>query len=403
MTTDFSTTGNTDPGSTEEQGPGRQRMPASGDSRPAGRSGLALVTDVITPHPDQDSGSMDTMYYIRMLQILGYRVVFCPYNLLHDGQYTIALQKLGVECLSAPYTRSLPQHLADSGYEYDLILLNRAQHVSGIIPEVRQLSGKAKLVFNTVDLHYLREQRQAELENSGELLEKSRESRERELGIMRRCDATIVISEAERQMIQEEDPGIRLFAIPYIREVIDPLPDFASRHDIVFIGGFGFEPNRDAALYFVNEIWPKVRNRLPGVSFLIIGSNMPETIIRLEENPGVEILGYVERLTPILKRCRLSVAPLRYGAGIKGKIGTSITHGVPCVVTSIAAEGMGLAPGENIMIADDETSFANAIFDAYTDSQLWNTLSRNGLEYFKANFSFARGLERFESLLNTIS
>ena len=118
--------------------------------------------------------------------------------------------------------------------------------------------------------------------------------------------------------------------------------------------------------------------------------------------PGIEILGFVENITPIFNRCRLSVAPLRYGAGIKGKVGTSLSHGVPCVATPVAAEGMGLQHGVNVMIGADAASFAASVVAAYQDEVLWDELSANGLKLFEEHYSFARGLERLGKLLESV-
>ena len=311
-------------------------------ARERGVQQRALIVDVTTPMPDKDSGSIDTMQYVRMLQALGYKVVFCPHDLLHAGRYTRDLQEMGVECLYRPQVPSLEAHLEDVGGHYDLVMLERVHHAAEHIGVVRRLCPKAKVLFNTVDLHYIREERQAKVEESETLAEQARRTKALEYALMRQSDATIVISGAEREIVAGEAPDVRVAAIPYVRELVGSPLSYEQRRDLVFIGGFLFPPNVDAVRYFVAEIWPRVRAALPDVRFLVVGSNVPDELLELGREPGVDVLGYVEHLSPILIRCRLSVAPLRFGGGIKGKVGTSLSHGLPCVATPVAAEGMGL-------------------------------------------------------------
>ncbi|MCB1826134.1 MAG: glycosyltransferase [Candidatus Competibacteraceae bacterium] len=362
----------------------------------------ALIVDVTTPMPDKDSGSIDTLQYIRMMQDLGFKVVFCPHDLRHAGRYTEALQRRGVECLYQPYTASLSAHLEKRGVHYDLVMLERAHHAAQHIEAVRRYCRKARVIFNTVDLHFIREERQAQIERSSELAKQARRTRELEYGVMRQSDATIVISESEGEIVRKEWPDIRVAAIPYIRETQGSAAPFHLRQGLVFIGGFLFDPNIDAVHYFVGQIWPRIRQAVPDMRFMIVGSNMPAEVVALGKEPGVDIVGYVEHLAPLFARCRLSVAPLRYGAGIKGKIGTSLSYGVPCVATPIAAEGMGLTDRSNVMIGADAEHFADAVIEAHQDEALWNRLSENGLEFMERNFSYARGLQRLGTLIDEV-
>ncbi len=368
-------------------------------ARERGVEKRALIVDVTTPMPDKDSGSIDTMQYLRMLQALGYKVVFCPHDMLMAGRYTQALQQMGVECLYRPYVPSLEAHLeAVSGY-YDLVMLERVHHAAEHLGVVRRLCPRAKVIFNTVDLHYIREERQAKVEESELLAEQARRTKALEYALMRDSDGTIVISATEREIVAQEAPEVRVAAIPYIREVVGSPLSFGERRDLVFVGGFLFPPNVDAVRYFISGIWPHVRTALPDARFLVVGSNVPDEILELAQEPGVDVLGYVEHLSPILIRCRLSVAPLRYGGGIKGKVGTSLSHGLPCVATPVAAEGMGLVDRVSAMIATDADTFAEAVIAAYRDEALWSTLSKAGLDLMREEYSFERGLERLRQLI----
>jgi len=358
----------------------------------------ALVFDWTTPQPDKDSGSIDTMNYIRMLQTLGFKVVFCPHDEDYAPHYTNVLQQQGVECLYYTYTDTSKEHLQRFGASYDLVLLHRVHFAALEIDNVRKYCRKARVLFNTVDLHYIREARQAELEQSKERANAARLTRKLEFMMMRKSSATIVISEHERAIVRRARPRVRVAAIPYMRAVADNIAPFRERRDILFVGNFRFAPNIDAVHYFLQDIWPRLRVALPDAGFLVVGGDMPEQLLALRTE-GVSLLGYVEDLTAVLDRCRITVAPLRFGAGIKGKIGTSLCHGVPCVATPLAAEGMDLMDREEIMLAADPEAFAQAIVAIYRDEALWTRVSNKGLALSRREFSFARGLEQFRKLL----
>jgi len=367
-----------------------------------GASQLVLVCDVQTPRPDHDSGSMDTANYMRMLLQLGYQIVFFPTDIRHDGPYTSFLEKMGIQALYYPMLDSLEDHLDIHGHKYDLVLLNRAQEYPDLANAISRSCSNARIIFNTVDLHFLRLQRQAELENSASLFEKSRQYKEHELNIMRLSHAAIVISATEKKLLEREMPDQKIVHIPFIREIQPAESHFSNRRDIIFIGGFAHPPNVDAIHYFVDNIWQAIRAELPDVNLLVVGSNTPESILELGRTSGIDVLGFVENVSPLLHRCRLSIAPLRYGAGIKGKVGTSLAHGLPCVASPVAAEGMGLTHNRDIMIASTDQEFSESVISTYKEEDFWKKVSQNGINLMHDQYSFSAGLERFEALIDGI-
>ncbi len=362
-----------------------------------------LIIDATTPTPDMDSGSVDAVYLMKILQRLGYMVTFAPDDFVYKDKYTKELCGLGVHCINRDVFPSLEIYIELYGHCFDLIFLSRVSCAARYITDIRRFCPRAKVLFNTVDLHYLREARRAELEGSAVLAGQASETKAMELMAIEKCDATIVISEAEREMIKLELPAANVAAIPYVREVRGCRVPFSERRDIVFVGGFLHLPNIDAATYFVHKIWPMVRKELPDVQFQIVGSNMPREVKSLESEPGVVIRGYVPAIEPVMDQCRLTVAPLRYGAGIKGKIATSLSCGVPCVATPVAVEGMRLSDRRDVLIAAGEQQFAAAVAEAYRDEALWNALSERGLHFVADHFSFERGVERIRELLDSVS
>ena len=255
-------------------------------------------------------------------------------------------------------------------------------------------------IFNTVDLHFLRMQRQAEIEDSEPLRREAFRYKEIELALMKKADKTIILSEVESGLLLNEGVAEeKLYIVPLIREIPGRNNAFNKRKDIVFVGGFQHTPNVDAIFYFCNEIWPLIRHRLKTVKLYIIGSNMPDSIKQLEI-PGVCPVGFVQDLSDYFDNSRLSVAPLRYGAGLKGKVGASLAYGLPCVATSTAVEGSGLRDKEHVLVADDPETFTNKVCELYGNQELWQTLSDSGLKFVSHEYSIETGRSRIMKVLD---
>ena len=370
----------------------------SGGSKPT-----ILVIDLSTPKPDQDSGSIDTFLSLKVLAELNYDVTFIPSNLQRLVKYTDDIASLGVRCLSSGDMHSIEHFLSVAGKYFDIVMLYRVNVAENHLPNVRKFAPQAKIVFNTVDLHFLRQERIAELENSQTERKKAEITKAQEFAVMRSADATIVVSSRELELIRHTDRSVKAYHIPFFRYIPGRALPFAERRDIVFIGGFEHIPNVDAILYFIKDIWPFVRRDNSEVNLLILGSNPPETIYQAaHDDERIKVIGHVQHLGDYFNTCRISVAPLRIGAGIKGKIVTSAVYGVPCVATGLAVEGMGLTEGKEILVADEPHLFAEEILRLYSDEKLWNDISENALEFMNINFSYEAGKKRLERFFSAL-
>lgn len=340
-----------------------------------------LVIDHCTPTPNQDSGSIDTYNLLLLLREMDFQATFIPEdNFCQIPGHTAALQRMGVETLFIPFVTSVDQHLEKDGRRYDLVILIRPGVAAKHMSAVRKHCPRAKVLFHTVDLHFLRMMREAELASNQQKRKAAEEMKSLELSLMRLADVTTVVSQKELELISQELPKQRVKLLPYSRAIHGTKKGFTERRDIVFVGGFQHTPNIDAVKYFVVEIMPIIRSRLPGIRFHIVGSNQPPEILSLAA-ADVVVAGFVEDLNPCLDRMRISVAPLRYGAGIKGKIGSAMAVGLPVVATSIAAEGMSLTDGENILVADGAEDFAEAVIRLYENESLWFSLSESSIKF----------------------
>ncbi len=345
-----------------------------------------LVIDACMLTPDQDAGSMRMQQVMEILVNLGCKVTFAPDNLEYRQPYVMALQQLGVEVQFHPYARSISMLLGTRGDEFDVVILSRHYVAAKHIDAVRAFAPHALVVFDTVDLHFLREERLAELNASGTAKHTAEAKRNEELALIRKADVTLVVSPVEKELLESLEPDAQVMLLSTIHEPLVAEKPFAEREGLLFIGGFRHPPNTDAILWYGHEIVPRLRERLPGVKTYVAGMDPPATIKALAAEDLV-IAGHVPDLTPYLTGCRLSVSPLRYGAGVKGKVNHAMSYGLPVVATTPSIEGMHLTPGVDVLVGDDPESFADAVVHAYRDQKLWNTLSEGGRENIRKHFS----------------
>lgn len=380
------------------------KRPANGDvaflNRPRNPSGKnILVIDHHLPTPDRDSGSLRMFQILKILHRLGHRVTFLPDNLADMPSYTCELQKLGIQVVHHPYVKRLRDYLISHGPMFDVVVLSRCDFARKHIEDVRLHAPQSRIIFDTVDLHYLREQREAQLTQDPDVSRKAQERQLLEDYLIKEADETWVVSPIEQQILQENWPHKSIQLVSNIVDVTGPVTPFALRRDWLFIGGFQHRPNIDAVLFFVGEIYPLVRDQLPDTKFYIIGDKAPPEIVALASD-RIIVAGLQRNVRSFFDSVRLSVAPLRFGAGIKGKINQSMAFGVPVVATSIAVEGMNLVDHEHVLVADDPQDFAHALIELYESEELWKRLSQNGISKTQELYSTDAAREKLEFLFS---
>ncbi len=346
----------------------------------------ALVIDACVLTPDQDSGSLRMFRILRILQDLGYKVTFVPDNLAWDPLNTPMMQGKGIECLYGPYVHSIPQHLEHFGNQYNVVIVSRADVAEKHLDAAKQYCPDAMVIFDTVDLHFLRETREAELTGDSALMQSAQLRRVQELGLARKADLTLVVSPVETALFAREAPDVPVALLSNIHDVQGRKAAFDSRRDILFIGSFNHPPNTDAMHWFIDEVFPLIHSSNPDIRLLVVGGNAPRSLTR-KATSHIIFTGFVSDIEPIFTGIRLSVAPLRYGAGVKGKINSSMSWGVPVVATAIAAEGMGLTHGKDVLIAETANDFAAQVLRLYKDENLWYQLSDAAIANIEECFS----------------
>lgn len=344
----------------------------------------AYFIDDTVPTPDKDAGSNAALQHMITLMQLGYKVTFIPAdNMAQINPYTANLEKLGIECLYAPFWWSVEEVFRKGRPKPDLVYLHRYANAAKYAALVRQHFPDCFIVYNVADLHSLRQQRELEIEGSIDAVRTV--SEEAELAAMRNVDSVIVHSSVEAAYLHKRDPKLRVHTVPWTIPLRSGIKKLKDASGYAFIGGYGHRPNVDAAEYLAREIVPLLRRRSPEIKGFLVGSHAPPKLSELESNT-LKLLGYVPDLTTLLHGLRCTVAPLRYGAGLKGKILESFAHGLPCIMSEVAAEGLELPKHLLWLIARTPKDFADKITAIHEDEPLVRRLSSEVVEYVQKGY-----------------
>ncbi len=363
------------------------------------RGPVVLVVDTHVPLYDRDAGSSRLMHIIRILRTLEYHVMFLPDNYAGLQPYTEELQQLGVEVLHhIEGGRPMEDALAEVLPFIDYAWLSRPDTYQKYEPLIRR-NGRIRLIYDTVDLHFMRKRREAELRGGDQT--ESEQWQRLELEAAHNADATVVVTDEEKAVLEALDVG-NVYVIP----TIHPLEVTAKRDPnkasgVLFIGNYNHEPNIDACVWLATEIMPSVWKKLPKVVLTVVGANPSERILELEAE-RVRVSGYVPDVTPYFTQSRIFAAPLRYGAGMKGKIGQALSYRLPVITTPTGAEGFGLQNGEHFLVVPAEAdAFADAIIHLYRDEAQWKHLS-DASESALLAFSPAAVTPRLRSMMEDV-
>lgn len=348
--------------------------------------GRVLVVDATTPDPARDSGSMRLCAILRLLDAQGWSVSFAPDDGRVDPAAVATLGALGCELLGRPALKDLPAWLRRHGEELRAVMLCRHTVAGQYADLVRRHAPQARLLFDTVDLHFLREQRAAELTGNAHLRHQAAATRHNELALIAAADVSFVVSPHEQALLATLAPTAHVELLSNIHDVDDRAPGYGGRRDLVFIGGCNHAPNLDAVRWIAAEILPPLREAFADITVHLLG-DMPAAVRRELERPGLACHGRVAELTPWLDGCLASIAPLRFGAGVKGKINMAMSHGVPVIATPIAIEGMQLRAGVDVLVAQVPADFVAAVARLQADPALWDQLSANGMANVREYFS----------------
>jgi len=319
---------------------------------------------------------------LTILKILAERfhVIFVPLNRPKNPDYERDLWKEGIETADAVDYRHLLRN-----QKVVTAIVSRPRVAEAMLHRIRRVNPRVRVVFDMVDTHFIRFQREYEVSGTAQALAEARHYRKLESRLAQASDLVWSASVEDKLVMEREAPNTRIEVVPTIHKLHERGKSFAERKDLLFIGNLAHRPNRDAVLFFQREVLPHLRQTLPTVNLDIIGDNPSPDIVAYNSDT-VRVRGYVPDVESYLCERRVFIAPLRFGAGIKGKVGEAMAHGIPVVTTSVGAEGFGLTHEFDVMIADDPESFAAAIEQLYSQKDLWERVAHNSRrrieEYF---------------------
>jgi GT2 family glycosyltransferase len=349
-----------------------------------------LVIDNIVPAQDRSSGGTRLFEFLLLLT-RHYHVVFAYVGAYALQEYVKPLERYGITVFYPGYAKAVNNYDLDMGAvlrhnDFKLVfceLFGIAEQYLGIVHEY---SRGTPIIIDTFDVHFLREMREAITANDARLLRKAQETKRRELAVYKQADLILTVTADDKQALLREDPQLNISVVPNIHALPPNIVPRAGRRNMLFVGGFSHTPNVDGVLYFCREIFPLVQQRLPNTKLWVVGNAPPPEIVALA-SANVVVTGYVRHLVPYLESALVSVAPLRFGSGMKGKIGEAMAWGVPVVTTTIGAEGMGLQDGVDALVADTPESFAERVIQLHQNPELWESVAQNARKRVEKEWS----------------
>ena len=348
------------------------------------KSPRILFIDDFVPIADEAAGALRTYEILQILNEMGSKVTFAgDCKLSGDRRYRLDLELQGLEVITGE--EETVAAITNPKNSYDLIWICRWHLAAKYLPLARAFQSRAKVVFDTIDLHWVRLSREAVFhpEISEEEIARTKKS---ELLLSALSNAVVTCSDADRNTISQELPCSFVTTIPIICETNSTQSDLSQRSDLVFLGGFRHRPNVDGVQYFIDECFPEIIQNFPSIRLNVLGSHLEE-ISQIYPTDRVILQGFVPQADIFLQQFRVMVAPLRYGAGMKGKIVSALSNGLPVVTTSVGAEGMYLVDGETALIRDSPEEFSEAVAQLLADDDLWRHLSQNGQQHVDSHFS----------------
>lgn len=361
-----------------------------------------LVVDAWMPSEDTDSASIRLIHIMRLLRQLGAEVTFFPDDLDAGRGAVSALRQAGVTLVGAPGAASLEAHILSVPQPYDVVWLSRVYVAEKHFQLVRRASPASVLVFDTVSLHHLQVFRWAKQQRNAFLLKTAMENKRQELAMAADAELTLVVSTHEFDVIARDCPAARPALIPTLHEANPSPASPAGRAGLLFVGGFTHQGNVDSMRYYVDEILPLLRARLPGTPTTVVGIKPPDWLLA-QQAPDLIVTGHVPDIAPFFDRCRASIAPIRFGSGVKGKVMQSMGLGVPVVGTPMAAEGIPAVAGRHLLVADNARDFCDRVHDVATQDALWQSLSDEGRRFVNEHFSAERMKVRLRDMLDRLA
>ena len=374
-----------------------------------------LIIGAVWPEPNSTAAGTRMLQLIQLFLAAQYRITFASASA--ESSHRFPLEDLGVTLQNIELNHTSFDVFVEK-LNPDTVLFDRFVMEEQFGWRVAKKCPEALRILDTEDLHCLRSARQqaVKAQKTFELTDLHSDIAFREIASIYRCDLSLMISSFEMELLENhfKVPKALLHYLPFLVDRLseaerDSLPSFSERQHFVTIGNFRHAPNWDSVLYLKQTIWPLLRKELPQAEMHVYGSYPPEKALQLQQpKEGFYVKGWAKEAKQVLRNSKVCLAPLRFGAGLKGKFMEAMCCGTPSVTTAVGAEGMcGSNPwgGE---IADTPTALVSAAKALYTDSNLWRKAQINGFEILNKCFernsfesSFAERISALEENLQS--
>ncbi|WP_370102472.1 glycosyltransferase family 4 protein [Xanthomarina gelatinilytica] len=368
-----------------------------------------LIIGYVWPEPNSSAAGSRMLQLIELFLSYNYTITFASPCAKSDKAFnleTIGVKQVAIELNNVSFDVFVKT------LDPQIVLFDRFMMEEQFGWRVAEQCPNAIKILDTEDLHGLRKGRQVALKagESFNLNHLYNDTSKREIASIYRCDLSLIISEAEMDLLKTDFkvPESLLLYVPFLLNLlstskIEKLPNFQERQHFITIGNFLHEPNFNAVLYLKETIWPLIRKQLPKAELHVFGAYASQKVTNLHnETQGFLIKGFSEDVSKVMEKAKVCLAPIRFGAGLKGKLVDAMTSGTPCVVTSVGAEGMFGSLKPNGFVVDNPKDFSNKSVKLYLDGKLWFEKQQNGFEVLNKRFqkaSFQNNiLERIEGI-----
>ena len=362
-----------------------------------------FVIGYVWPEPSSSAAGARMMQLLEFFQKEGYNVIFG--TTAGTTSHAVELKDFGIESLKIELNNSSFDALLKQ-MQPEIVLFDRFMMEEQFGWRVAEACPDAIRILDTEDLHFLRKARQESFKKGKKAtaLDLQTDLAKREIASIYRCDLSLIISEAEMRLLRNEFsvPQELLLYLPFLldapsEEKIAEFPLFENRKNFISIGNFLHEPNWDAVLNLKQNIWPQIRKELPEAHLHVYGAYTTAKVEQLHnEKEGFLVKGRATSALEVIWQARVLLAPLRFGAGLKGKFTDAMQAGTPSVTTSIGAEGMATAQEWNGFVVDDPSAFASAAVKLYTNKALWEEAQKKGFLLLN-NYSKVEHSKNFRS------
>lgn len=352
-----------------------------------------LIIGFVWPEPKSSAAGSRMMQLIEIFQSEAYEITFASTCAKTNNAFdleTIGVKQVAIELNNSSFDVFIKE------LDPNIVVFDRFMVEEQFGWRVMEQCPKALKILDTEDLHCLRKGREEALKKR-DLFDKNylfNDVAKREIASIYRCDLTLIISEEEIEILKNQfkvDARL-IYYLPFLTETISleikrNLPKFNEREHFMMIGNFLHAPNNDAVSFLKQQIWPLIRRKLPKTEVHIYGAYVSDKVFKLNDNKeGFIIKGFADDVNAVMQSAKVCLAPLRFGAGLKGKVMDAMANGTPCMMTSIAAEGMFGTMDPNGFIADNPKEFAHKAIELYTDKIFWNGKQKNGFNIMNTRF-----------------